>query len=225
VLYEMSSDVAKYLELRNGKPGPALRKYVENWAKMFAPIAPHIAEEVWHEILGKDSFISVETWPAMDPKKRDAQAELLISYVDRLVDDVKSILRVYKGEAKSLVVAVAKPDSWQIARIVASYVSKGGQLRDAIRAVISSGVPGKEAAHIVRKLYEFLRSVDEAVLTLMESVQEFDEKEAVTKLKDYISRKTGIQKVEVYYVDEADGKIPQQKLKQVIPLRPAILIA
>jgi len=91
--------------------------------------------------------------------------------------------------------------------------------------VISSGVPGKEAAHIVRKLYEFLRSVDEAVLTLMESVQEFDEKEAVTKLKDYISRKTGIQKVEVYYVDEADGKIPQQKLKQVIPLRPAILIA
>jgi len=225
VLYEMSNDVAKYLELRNGKPGPALRKYVENWAKMLAPIAPHIAEEVWHEILGKDSFISVETWPAMDPKKRDARAELLISYVDRLVDDVKSILRVYKGEAKSLVVAVAKPDSWQIARIVASYVSKGGQLRDAIRAVISSGVPGKEAAHIVRKLYEFLRSVDEAVLTLMESVQEFDEKEAVTKLKDYISRKTGIQKVEVYYVDEADGKIPQQKLKQVIPLRPAILIA
>nr|WP_257640377.1 leucine--tRNA ligase [Pyrodictium delaneyi] len=224
ILYEMENDVAKYLELRGGKPGPALKEYIESWTKMMAPIAPHIAEEVWHEILGKDTFVSIETWPSVDPEKRDPEVELIVSYVDKIVEDVKSILRVYKGEAKRLVIAVAKPESWHIARIVSSYVAKRGQLRDAIRAVINAGVPKKDAAQITRKLYEFLRSADEALLSLIDGVQEFDEKAAIVQLKDYIVRKTGIEQIEVYYVDEAENKMPQQKIRQVIPLRPAILI-
>lgn len=224
VLYEMSNDVVKYLEIRGGEPGPALREYIEAWTKMLSPIAPHIAEEVWHEILGKESFVSLEKWPSPDPSRRDLQAELMVAYVDRLVEDVKSILRVYKGEPRRLVVAVASPSSWRIARIVAAHVARRSQLRDAIHAAIEAGAPGKEAARLVRRLYELLQSVDEELLSLIEGVDVFDEKYAIEAMRDYISAKTRIREISVYYVEEAAGRLPESKLNQVTPLRPAILI-
>lgn len=37
----------------------------ENFLKLLAPYAPHLAEELWHE-LGKNTFISVESYPQWD---------------------------------------------------------------------------------------------------------------------------------------------------------------
>ena len=81
VLYEMENIASKYLELRGGKPGPALLEYVKAWTKMLAPIAPHIAEEVWHKIGGK-TFVSIEEWPKPDKTKIDYEAELAVEYLD-----------------------------------------------------------------------------------------------------------------------------------------------
>ncbi|MBM7585046.1 leucyl-tRNA synthetase [Bacillus pakistanensis] len=44
------------------------KEYVEGFVKMLAPIAPHIAEELWSK-LGHEGTISYETWPTYDEAK------------------------------------------------------------------------------------------------------------------------------------------------------------
>ena len=61
-------------------------------------------------------------------------------------------------------------------------------------------------------------------LELISDVEGFDEREAIEKLRDYIAKRTGISEIEVYYVDEAPGIIPDQKRQAILPSRPAILL-
>ena len=221
LLYEMENDVSKYISMRGG-PGPALKEYVDVWTRMMAPIVPHVAEEVWHK-LGHDTYVSLEHWPVASTSKIDLASELLVEYVDRVVEDIKAILRVYRGEAKEAIVAVASPDKWSYAQGVAEVVARKGQLRDAIRALIAAGLQGKEAAAIARRLYDYLRQQSIGYVNLVRSVKEFDEKNALETLADYIAKRTGLERVKVVYEHEA-SEIPEQKRKQIMPSRPAILV-
>jgi len=221
LLYEMENDVAKYLSMRGG-PGPALREYVEAWTRMLSPIIPHVAEEMWHK-LGHDTYVSLEHWPLSNKALVSESDELLVEYVERVIEDIKSILRVYKGKPEEAVIAVAAPEKWNAARIVASIVAKRGQLRDAIRALIASGMEGKEAAAFARKLFEQLRQASADYVKLISSVESFDEKKAIEELAEYIAQRTGLRSIKVLREDEAE-EIPEQKRRQIMPTRPAILI-
>ena len=45
------------------------REYAEGFIKLLNPIAPHITEEIWHEVFGHDNTISYESWPTYDDSK------------------------------------------------------------------------------------------------------------------------------------------------------------
>jgi leucyl-tRNA synthetase len=54
------------------------KTYIEGFVKLLAPVAPHIAEELW-EKLGHVESISYETWPAYDEAKLvDNEVEIVI---------------------------------------------------------------------------------------------------------------------------------------------------
>lgn len=221
LLYEMENDASKYLAMR-GAPGPALRDYVEAWTLMLAPVAPHIAEEMWHK-LGHESYVSLEHWPVPSKSSISPRDELVVAYVDALVEDIRSILRVYRGEPKEIVVGVAQPEKWKAARIVADTIMRKGQLRDAIRALMQAGVEGREAALLARRLYERMRGYSVDYLQLISSVEEFDEKKAIESMRDYVARKVGVERIRVLRESEAE-EIPEQKRRQIMPSRPAILV-
>lgn len=42
--------------------------YVEGFVKLLSPVAPHLAEELWH-LLGKSETIAYESWPTFDETK------------------------------------------------------------------------------------------------------------------------------------------------------------
>jgi len=222
VLYEMENDAEKYLEIR-GYPGPALKEYVSAWMKMLAPIAPHLAEELWHK-LGNKTLVSAEHWPVADKSRIDDAAELTVTYIDKVIDDIKSILRVYKGTASRALIITAKPSDWVYASITASMMLEKRQLRDIIRELIAKGISGAVAAKLAKKLYEHLRGLGEEALRKIASVKEFKEKEVLEEFKEYIARKTGICEIKVVTVDEAPPSTPRQKIEAAIPSRPAIII-
>ena len=222
LLYEMESDAARYLAIR-GSPGPALREYVEAWTRMLAPIVPHLAEEAWHR-LGHETYVSLEHWPTPSPERRSPESELLVEYVERVIEDIAAIKRALKKEARRAVIAVAGPGKWGYARIVAETVARRGQLRDAIRSLIAAGLSGKEAAELGRRLHEYLRQQSSDYVDLIRKVPGFDEKKALTELLDYVKQRTGLSEVEVLYEEEAREKIPKEKAKQVLPSRPAIYL-
>ncbi|AKM85031.1 TPA: leucine--tRNA ligase [Patescibacteria group bacterium] len=43
--------------------------WTESFVKVLAPFAPHLAEEMWQKILGKQKSVFASTWPTFDPSK------------------------------------------------------------------------------------------------------------------------------------------------------------
>ncbi len=222
LLYEMDNEVTKYLALR-GSPGPALREYLEKWILMLTPITPHLSEELWHR-LGNKTYVSLEQWPIPNKGKVDNLAELVVAYVDRVIEDIQSILKVYKGKPSKLYIVTSSPTEWKYAQRIAMLVLKRAQLREAVRELMQLGLPGKEAAQKARRLMEYMRQQSTDYLELISAVEEFDEKEAIEKLRGYIAKRTSINEIEVYHVDEAPSIIPDQKRQAILPSRPAILL-
>ena len=59
--------------------GPLCRDVAETIVKLMAPIAPHWAEELWHETLGHDDSVHDQPWPTFDPElAKDDEIELAV---------------------------------------------------------------------------------------------------------------------------------------------------
>lgn len=102
-------------------------RYVEGFVKMLAPIAPHIAEELW-EKLGHDGTITYEAWPAYDEAK--------------LVDDEVEIVVQINGKVKAKLMVPADANREVLEEIAMGDVKVKEQIDGkTVRKVIA--VPGK----------------------------------------------------------------------------------
>jgi leucyl-tRNA synthetase len=103
------------------------KHYMEGFVKMLAPVAPHVAEELW-EKLGSCGTISYETWPAYDEAKMvDEEVEIVIQVNGK----VKTKLFVPTDASKEALEGIAMDDD----RVKEQIEGK------TIRKVIT--VPGK----------------------------------------------------------------------------------
>jgi leucyl-tRNA synthetase len=103
------------------------KHYMEGFVKMLAPVAPHVAEELW-EKLGFSGTISYETWPAYDEAKLvDDEVEIVIQVNGK----VKTKLKVPTDASKEALEGIAMEDD----RVKEQIEGK------TIRKVIT--VPGK----------------------------------------------------------------------------------
>ncbi|PLR84413.1 leucine--tRNA ligase [Bacillus canaveralius] len=77
--------------------------YIEGFVKLLGPIAPHLAEELWHK-LGHDETIAYESWPAYDEAKLvDDEVEIVIQVNGK----VKAKLMVPSGANKQALEQIA----------------------------------------------------------------------------------------------------------------------
>jgi leucyl-tRNA synthetase len=91
--FKYNTALAKLMALTNtivsvtggGNHGPAVSEALEALLIMLSPIAPHIAEELWHR-LGNEDFIVVTDWPEFDE-------ELLVEDTKQIVVQVNGKLR------------------------------------------------------------------------------------------------------------------------------------
>lgn len=87
----------------------ALPKSVwEPFLKLLAPFAPHIAEELWHQ-LGYAESIHVSGWPAFDPTKlQNSQFELVIQVNGKVRDKIVVETDISEEDAKAKAIASEK---------------------------------------------------------------------------------------------------------------------
>ncbi len=76
--FQLNTSIAALMELTNAaydyrnsvaqgeRDLPLIRDVAENLTKLLAPYVPHMAEELWREILGKDGSVHQQEWPAFD---------------------------------------------------------------------------------------------------------------------------------------------------------------
>jgi leucyl-tRNA synthetase len=93
--FKYNTAIAKLMTLANetssafreeGVRGPAVQQALEAIQIMLSPIAPHIAEELWHR-LGHDTFVSMETWPTYDESELVEETRRIPVQVDGKLRD------------------------------------------------------------------------------------------------------------------------------------------
>jgi len=89
-----------------------------------------------------------------------------------------------------------------------------------VRAAIQAGAPPQ----IAKRLVDLLRSLGEEVRSLVASVENFDELEALTAFKPYVEKTLGVS-VEVHDAESASAPDLGGKKKAALPLKPGIYLS
>ncbi|KGR78430.1 leucine--tRNA ligase [Ureibacillus sinduriensis] len=109
-------------------------EYAEGFVKLLAPIAPHVAEELW-EILGHTGTLTYEEWPTFDESK--------------LVDDEVEVVVQVNGKLRAKV-KVAKDVSREQLEEVAKADEKVLEFTEGKQIVKVIAVPGKLVNIVVK---------------------------------------------------------------------------
>ena len=86
--------------------GAITRGELKAFAKLLAPFAPHVAEEIW-EVLGESGFIALAQWPEFDEAKTvDATIEVPVQICGKL----RATISIAKDSTAEEAIAAAKAD-------------------------------------------------------------------------------------------------------------------
>jgi leucyl-tRNA synthetase len=90
VRFQFNTIVSALMELANalgdlpgGAPhrGPVMQFALERFVLLLSPVAPHLAEQLWHQ-LGKEGFCMLASWPTADPDFMAADAQVVVVQVN-----------------------------------------------------------------------------------------------------------------------------------------------
>ena len=70
------------------------------FTRLLCPFAPHLAEEIWHETLGKETLCSLEAWPEYDEAKTvDSVCEYGVQFCGKIKGKISLPLGIDKDSA------------------------------------------------------------------------------------------------------------------------------
>lgn len=90
---------------------------LETLCLLLNPFAPHLAEELWHTVLRKETFIQTESWPSFDPKLAVEEATGIIVQVNgkfrgtvASIEEAKTSPKIAKWlEGKKIIKTIVVP--------------------------------------------------------------------------------------------------------------------
>ena len=85
-LMTLTSELLRHLEAAGGS-SEELREAAEALVLMLAPMAPHVAEELWREALGNAESVHLARWPSFDETLARAEEVVLVVQVDGKIRD------------------------------------------------------------------------------------------------------------------------------------------
>ncbi|MBQ7352923.1 MAG: leucine--tRNA ligase [Clostridia bacterium] len=88
--------------------------------KLLNPFAPHLTEEMW-QILGNNSFLSVEAWPKYDESKT---VENTVEIAVQVNGKLRATIRISKDASKEEAISIAKNESKVIESLTEKTIVK-----------------------------------------------------------------------------------------------------
>jgi len=99
-LMELMNELMK-IKAQGAWGSPAWQETTEIYLKMLAPVAPHIAEEIWHQ-LGKPYSIHQQKWPVVDEEAaKDEEITLVLQINGKVRDRITMPANLSPEEAKT----------------------------------------------------------------------------------------------------------------------------
>lgn len=217
-LFLLKKDIDHYLYRVNhllDKKDPAviyvLSTVVETWIRLLAPFTPHSCEELWSKY-GGEGFVSTAKWPEADESYISLEIEKSEELVQNLIKDINQIKKMVGDEAGKVHLYLAPDWKWDLYKI-ADEVGKpdiGQIMGRAIGANIYDDK--KEIAAVAKKIGR--------EMTKTKYVGKIDEAQIIDDALEYISNEVSSEVI----VHTDDSYDPQNKAKNAMPYKPAILI-
>ncbi len=191
---------------------------VDTITLMLAPAIPHACEEVW-ERRGKKGFVSLASWPKVDPNALRDDLRDTWNYYSAVREDIASILKVLKRVPQSHITLIAAA-AWKypVMGKIIDGLKSGKNPGDIIKELMvdpANKKQGKAIPALVTKLAKDPYGVD---LLIKFKVQE-EETRIMDASKRLLAKKYG---VEIRVVHEETAT--EAKATLAIPGRPAIII-
>ena len=217
-LFLLKKDIDHYLYRVNhllDKQDPAvvyvLSTVLESWIRLLAPFTPHTCEELWSTYGGK-GFVSTAEWPEADESLISLEIEKSEELVQNLIKDINQIKKMVGDKAEKVHIYLAPDWKWDLYKI-ADEVGKpdiGQIMGRAIGANIYDDK--KEIAAVAKKISR--------EMTKTKYVGKINEAQIIADAIEYISNEVSSEII----VHTDDSYDPQNKAKNAMPYKPAILI-
>jgi len=222
IFFECLKDIRWYLK-RGGSNKKILDSFVNTWIKLMTPIAPHIAEELWH--FKKEGFVSNESYPRFEPSKISEKDEVGEYLLSKLIDDGNEILKVTKMNPKKICVYVSPAWKWEIFRKALLLYSKGNL---NVGALMKEAMSDPKMKGIAKQVSQFVGKLQSEINKLSEIDRKkysikFESVEYLENAKDYLKGVFSCE-IEIYRGDDEGIYDPVDKARYAIPLRPAIYL-
>ena len=183
------------------------------FAKLLAPFAPHLSEELW-EMVGGKKLVASESWPEADDSRIDEEAEATEDLVKSIKEDVNQIRVLAKISKPKRVSIFTCPEwKWNVLEKIVSLEEKP-QLGEAIKIAMS--VP--EAKVDAKQTQFFVNGVLSKFHDL-KAVKRVPEFKLLSDSAPLISRElsAGVEVIDA-------SRSGEEKAKKAFPLKPAILV-
>jgi len=224
IFFECQKDIQWYLK-RGGSNKKVLNIFTNTWIKLMTPIAPHLAEELWHLQKNNDSFVSNEPYPEFNPDdiyEIDEVGEYLLS---RVVEDISKILKITKITPKKICIYVSPAWKEEIFRKAIKLYLKG---KLNVGVIMKEVLSDPKMKTIAKQVSQFTGKLPGEIMKLNENdrnrylivIKELDH---LKNAKDYLKYVFSCE-IEIYSVDDKKVYDPTGKTRLAIPLRPAIYI-
>ncbi|QGY45191.1 leucine--tRNA ligase [Maribellus comscasis] len=104
------------------KKGKVSKETAEIFAKILAPFAPHMAEELWSKY-GNSKTLAYETWPAVDESLlKEDSFEYPVSFNGKMRFKIEIALDMPKDEIEKAVLADEKAQKWLEGKTVRKFI-------------------------------------------------------------------------------------------------------
>ncbi|MGC9156597.1 MAG: leucine--tRNA ligase [Candidatus Micrarchaeia archaeon] len=113
IFYDSVIELKRYFA-RGGNNAIVVKDFLSDIALMLQPIAPHFAEELWHQ-LGNNTFVSLEKWPQARKELVNEKIEMLEDAIDSVIEDAKEVssLMTRKSGKKVKRIRVIVANQWK----------------------------------------------------------------------------------------------------------------
>jgi leucyl-tRNA synthetase len=139
-IMELANTTAAFLRLKPADHrvncetgGPLCREVAEVIVKLMAPIAPHWAEELWHEAIGGQGSVHGQPWPSFDLSQAKS-------------DTVELAVQV-NGKVRGRVTVAADAGQDEVREAALAAVAQITEGKNVVKAIV---VPGRLVNIVVK---------------------------------------------------------------------------
>ena len=231
VLYHLENDAAWYqrrlgpAKKKDDARNQVMRQVVDVKARMLAPLAPHVAEEMW-AALGNKGLVAQTEWPEASDRFIDRTAEASETIVKQTLEDTGEILKATGIKPKNVTYYTAAPWKWNIYQKALAAAQNGkrnpGEFIKEIMADAEMRSLGKSAADYATKSFQQATQMREELLKSRVGIR-LKEKRILEDASAFFKREIGAE-VNVWQEGDKGAIDPKDKAKFAEPYRAAIFV-